>query len=132
MAGELEVANLLVELADVRTLMMPRKSDKSNDGKVDENTNTALHDAVAYKRCLVQECTCPSDDSCPDRIYFEEQMYMSRERILKLVQLLIQKAPGALSATNANVYTRSEEHTSELQSQLTISYAVFCLKKKFF
>jgi len=26
--------------------------------------------------------------------------------------------------------TRSEEHTSELQSQSTISYAVFCLKKK--
>ena len=28
-----------------------------------------------------------------------------------------------------NVF-RSEEHTSELQSQSTISYAVFCLKKK--
>src|SRR3546814_8641719 len=27
-------------------------------------------------------------------------------------------------------YTRSEEHTSELQSLLRISYAVFCLKKK--
>ena len=27
---------------------------------------------------------------------------------------------------------RSEEHTSELQSLLAISYAVFCLKKKFF
>src|SRR5881398_3754448 len=26
--------------------------------------------------------------------------------------------------------TRSEEHTSELQSPLNISYAVFCLKKK--
>src|SRR3546814_9674952 len=26
--------------------------------------------------------------------------------------------------------TRSEEHTSELQSLLRISYAVFCLKKK--
>ena len=25
---------------------------------------------------------------------------------------------------------RSEEHTSELQSQFRISYAVFCLKKK--
>jgi len=25
---------------------------------------------------------------------------------------------------------RSEEHTSELQSQTSISYAVFCLKKK--
>src|SRR5881398_1168978 len=27
-------------------------------------------------------------------------------------------------------YLRSEEHTSELQSPLNISYAVFCLKKK--
>src|SRR5881275_3347866 len=27
-------------------------------------------------------------------------------------------------------YARSEEHTSELQSHGTISYAVFCLKKK--
>src|SRR3546814_10283110 len=26
--------------------------------------------------------------------------------------------------------TRSEEHTSELQSLMSISYAVFCLKKK--
>src|SRR3546814_10488098 len=29
-----------------------------------------------------------------------------------------------------NVATRSEEHTSELQSLMRISYAVFCLKKK--
>src|SRR3546814_9045117 len=28
------------------------------------------------------------------------------------------------------VYPRSEEHTSELQSLMRISYAVFCLKKK--
>src|SRR3546814_4538954 len=28
------------------------------------------------------------------------------------------------------VYQRSEEHTSELQSLMRISYAVFCLKKK--
>src|SRR3546814_4428533 len=28
------------------------------------------------------------------------------------------------------IYTRSEEHTSELQSLMRISYAVFCLKKK--
>src|SRR3546814_9942323 len=30
----------------------------------------------------------------------------------------------------AGSYTRSEEHTSELQSLMRISYAVFCLKKK--
>src|SRR3546814_3740510 len=28
------------------------------------------------------------------------------------------------------LYRRSEEHTSELQSLMRISYAVFCLKKK--
>src|SRR3546814_9176539 len=30
----------------------------------------------------------------------------------------------------AKGYQRSEEHTSELQSLMRISYAVFCLKKK--
>src|SRR3546814_2253581 len=32
--------------------------------------------------------------------------------------------------TNEAIRTRSEEHTSELQSLMRISYAVFCLKKK--
>src|SRR3546814_2576844 len=31
---------------------------------------------------------------------------------------------------SANDVSRSEEHTSELQSLMRISYAVFCLKKK--
>src|SRR3546814_8940236 len=38
------------------------------------------------------------------------------------------------SRANASAYSarplRSEEHTSELQSLMRISYAVFCLKKK--
>src|SRR3546814_2228484 len=33
-------------------------------------------------------------------------------------------------AAMARRYARSEEHTSELQSLMRISYAVFCLKKK--
>src|SRR3546814_2925302 len=37
--------------------------------------------------------------------------------------------PGA-GATAATPTGRSEEHTSELQSLMRISYAVFCLKKK--
>src|SRR3546814_7567477 len=36
-------------------------------------------------------------------------------------------APSLLSGTGLS---RSEEHTSELQSLMRISYAVFCLKKK--
>src|SRR3546814_4827586 len=34
------------------------------------------------------------------------------------------------SALNLSWLPRSEEHTSELQSLMRISYAVFCLKKK--
>src|SRR3546814_10033900 len=37
---------------------------------------------------------------------------------------------GAKTATAGGRPARSEEHTSELQSLMRISYAVFCLKKK--
>ena len=40
------------------------------------------------------------------------------------VDLIVGPMTGNIS------FCRSEEHTSELQSQSTISYAVFCLKKK--
>src|SRR3546814_3196476 len=37
---------------------------------------------------------------------------------------------GATCSSNSSSVSRSEEHTSELQSLMRISYAVFCLKKK--
>src|SRR3546814_1517421 len=37
---------------------------------------------------------------------------------------------GGLSVVAGYAGTRSEEHTSELQSLMRISYAVFCLKKE--
>src|SRR3546814_20815506 len=40
-------------------------------------------------------------------------------------RLMMKVTPDALTTC-----TRSEEHTSELQSLMRISYAVFCLKKK--
>src|SRR3546814_10267387 len=44
------------------------------------------------------------------------------------------RACGCMTATAAAIWiscrARSEEHTSELQSLMRISYAVFCLKKK--
>src|SRR3546814_2721531 len=38
--------------------------------------------------------------------------------------------PGVFSTRCRETRWRSEEHTSELQSLMRISYAVFCLKKK--
>ena len=43
------------------------------------------------------------------------------------VKTVIEKAAGTIDP----ILQRSEEHTSELQSRLSISYAVFCLKKIF-
>src|SRR3546814_1177367 len=40
------------------------------------------------------------------------------------------KIVGKFTAIDRNLRQRSEEHTSELQSLMRISYAVFCLKKK--
>src|SRR3546814_5777601 len=42
----------------------------------------------------------------------------------RVVEFAFGAVPDSLRAT------RSEEHTSELQSLMRISYAVFCLKKK--
>src|SRR3546814_3613929 len=41
-----------------------------------------------------------------------------------------QRSARVLLLTDINSRVRSEEHTSELQSLMRISYAVFCLKKK--
>src|SRR3546814_5004744 len=50
---------------------------------------------------------------------------------------IVRPGPSATEQGNAwppevvdEVLARSEEHTSELQSLMRISYAVFCLKKK--
>src|SRR3546814_2383475 len=46
----------------------------------------------------------------------------------RLASMILWGPPGTGKTTIARL--RSEEHTSELQSLMRISYAVFCLKKK--
>src|SRR3546814_5721778 len=50
------------------------------------------------------------------------------EEILSALARLYQS--GGLNAQAAQTFRRSEEHTSELQSLMRTSYAVFCLKKQ--
>src|SRR3546814_9576111 len=67
----------------------------------------------------------------------EEDRSHSSARLLKPIpgrtQYSISRsicAPASCSTATAAAAARSEEHTSELQSLMRISYAVFCLKKK--
>src|SRR3546814_1514615 len=59
---------------------------------------------------------------------------IGRERVIRPGAFLLRNAPSARVQIEAvelrGIIGRSEEHTSELQSLMRISYAVFCLKKK--
>src|SRR3546814_2373007 len=57
--------------------------------------------------------------------------------LVGVYRLLLQCSFGLMQAADVELWCdypqpsyRSEEHTSELQSLMRISYAVFCLKKK--
>src|SRR3546814_19554461 len=54
-------------------------------------------------------------------------MRNSRRAVLPISSF---SAAGSSSPGTCTTTRRSEEHTSELQSLMRISYAVFCLKKK--
>src|SRR3546814_6446332 len=51
-------------------------------------------------------------------------------RVREKVSALSRPCPPAALRRRVSGALRSEEHTSELQSLMRISYAVFCLKKK--
>src|SRR3546814_5355532 len=52
------------------------------------------------------------------------------EKIDRISRLPLTEAEQMVETIRARGARRSEEHTSELQSQMSISYAVFCMKKK--
>src|SRR3546814_3476912 len=55
---------------------------------------------------------------------------LSRSEVEDIFQGKITRLPNIEKITPLDRGERSEEHTSELQSLMSISYAVFCLKKK--
>src|SRR3546814_6759018 len=67
----------------------------------------------------------PVGDRTGTRRYHDSR-FAKAPHLGKLGQFL-GRAPAVRAALHL---TRSEEHTSELQSLMRISYAVFCLKKK--
>src|SRR3546814_10027858 len=87
-------------------------------------------------------------DACPPNSYPEQwNVEGLKERVLGTLgldlpvdewvkeqavdpEMLNERISAAAEASMVDKAARSEEHTSELQSLMRISYAVFCLKKK--
>src|SRR3546814_3292570 len=63
-----------------------------------------------------------------DAIYGADAMAAARDELAVMDDFTL--ATIMLERFEARLGDRSEEHTSELQSLMRISYAVFCLKKK--
>src|SRR3546814_3899317 len=104
-----------------------RISDWSSDVcSSDLNTADAFtaHEHNVISDEALRTATGFGDDDAPDD---------TMDPAIAMVLALVQEAPAL--AANPGMpalleQMRSEEHTSELQSLMRISYAVFCLKKK--
>src|SRR3546814_4676886 len=75
----------------------------------------------AYENHRV-ECQVPLSDDDPRQSDYDSAY-------TPLVSAMHDAAVAAVHTPAATAAERSEEHTSELQSLMRISYAVFCLKK---
>src|SRR3546814_4943737 len=84
-----------------------------------------------YTTLFRSHCTRPRslDDHSRSRVFVDRRRRVAAE--LRRRPRLFRKGDGVLVRQMASrAADRSEEHTSELQSLMRISYAVFCLKKK--
>src|SRR3546814_3601156 len=85
---------------------------------------------------LFRSPTCPTSPARPSSIMASslrlDDTCIAERRLLPGIQseYLFQDLVRMLAQHRGRSPVRSEEHTSELQSLMRISYAVFCLKKK--
>src|SRR3546814_5064559 len=89
--------------------------------------------SLTWRRPATRPCSKRSLAAVRIDLLHDLSSVMCRDRHdLGLAVALDQSKHGHLagSAPAAFAFPRSEEHTSELQSLIRISYAVFCLKKK--
>src|SRR3546814_3086605 len=75
-----------------------------------------------------QEVDCTALDRADRRRNVTMACDEDNRRMLRFCDLPLQVE--AVDVWQFDIEDRSEEHTSELQSLMRISYAVFCLKKK--
>src|SRR3546814_10008055 len=100
--------------AEVKTRLTDlRRKDRDNEERA-----FLVHGTMADPRWI--DASIEPSDRQPGTCYLGDPRIVNMSPI----------ALGRYSSLRSWLSQRSEEHTSELQSLMRISYAVFCLKKK--
>src|SRR3546814_1700736 len=97
---------------------MRKDRPPANRGRIQDRTDRALigrYEIRAFKSVAYEMLSAVARRQVPAEIL---------RRITNMSELPVEQRG------HPPVFDRSEEHTSELQSLMRISYAVFCLKKK--
>src|SRR3546814_1786522 len=105
-----------------------RSSDWSSD-----LCSSDLHDVgVADLKCIYQLEYGIDPDGSEGAPFSERNIFVGLKGGFGAVQFGKYDTPVKNAGAKADIFNdqRSEEHTSELQSLMRISYAVFCLKNK--
>src|SRR3546814_2448265 len=100
---------------------MERRSASRRNGRNNRLLSAAWHERVPLSGPTGCHLTMMRPSAWADRL-----MALS----VRFVGLVIMLAALVAAVASFFYNKRSEEHTSELQSLMRISYAVFCLKKK--
>src|SRR3546814_4921661 len=95
---------------------------------VSRQTKTARHDRHAVEQDAVERRIGIRKYLAPG--HKSSYVYDYRTHLLIIVLLIKVNARERRHANCRSQLYRSEEHTSELQSLMRLSYAVFCLTKK--
>src|SRR3546814_7651466 len=98
-------------------------------------TDTLFPYTTLVRSCL-RQAVRPSTPVCPMHEPIQNQFDLSSLDLADILGTIEEEVRARLGEGEVAEYidslaaVRSEEHTSELQSLMRISYAVFCLKKK--
>src|SRR3546814_1631876 len=105
-----------------------RISDWSSDVCSSDLTSKVNDDLIAARQAIYSQ---PGYVDTMRGILCLQEMPIRRRNMITAEQYGSIRAPALVVWTSHDpTATRSEVHTSELQSLMRISYAVFCLKKK--
>src|SRR3546814_2903516 len=91
------------------------------------HTGGGSHEQSRVKRAQIESAV----ESVGERGQVSRCVFAEVERMVAAAQTRLEVTEYGVDPLElGQVLRRSEEHTSELQSLMRISYAVFCLKKK--